>query len=69
MSSNDEIVEVYVDIEHETDESFLVSDGDNEGWVAKSLIENYRDNRDDFEVGAYVQMDIPLWKAKELELV
>lgn len=66
MSKN-EIVEVDVDIVNVTEGAFLVSDGDNEGWVGRSLVAN--DDKNEFEAGDTVTLHIPQWKAEELGFV
>lgn len=34
-------VEIDVDVKHETDKAYLVSDGDKEAWIPKSAVSDY----------------------------
>lgn len=65
--TRDATTEVFVEIVNVTDGAFLVSDGDHEGWVGKSLVAN--DDKNEIEIGDSLHLEIPLWKAEELELV
>ena len=52
-----------LEIRRETEKALHLSDGVIEGWVAKSLIENYDD---DWEIGQTVEVEIPEWLAEDL---
>lgn len=66
MSDENEIVEVCVDIVKDTGLAFLVTDGDVEKWIPYKWVENC-DDLDEGDVA--VDIHIPRWKAKDLELV
>ena len=59
MRKPDHEAEVTAELKRETDGAYLISDGDNEVWVAKSLCE--WDGRQTFTM--------PEWKAMELGLI
>lgn len=54
-----ELVDLELELRHETNDAFLLFDGDRQAWVPKSLVE---DNRD----GTFT---LPQWKAKEIGFV
>jgi hypothetical protein len=60
-----EMVEITVDILRETDKAFLVSDGDNETWLAKSQIEYDFDKIDGEAPIENISLEVPLWIAEK----
>lgn len=63
MSKNDSarLWEGPVDIRHTTEDAILVSDGDREVWIPKSLVES--PEIDELIVGASIDLVIPDWLA------
>lgn len=53
--SDPKLIDIAAELRHETEKAFLLFDGDKEGWVAKSLVE---DNGD----GTFT---MPEWLAKD----
>ena len=64
-----ELADVDVDVLAVGDNAIPVSDGDNEGWVAKSLIDEESNITGESEKGDSGNLVIPQWKAEELEFV
>jgi len=62
---NDEMVEIYGTIIHETNESILLTDGDIEFWLPLSLIEY--DAR--CGVGDEVMVEVPYWLCVDRDLI
>ncbi len=61
-----ESIEIYMEIHHETDKAFLVSeDGENKVWLPKSQVETDQDCGS----GDSVVFRIPEWLAFEKELI
>ena len=54
-----ELVEIAVEIRHETEKARLLFDGTREAWVPESRVENNND-------GTFT---IPLWLAERCELI
>lgn len=63
MNSSD-TVELELDLKHETEDAYLVSDGDEDVWLPKSLVRSV----DELE-GDTVLITIPEWLAKDRGLV
>jgi len=67
-----EVTWVEITILHETDDAVLVTqDPDSEDtniakWVPKSQI---TDSTDDMDIGAEIEIEIPVWLAEDKELV
>lgn len=59
------LVDINVEIIHETEAAVLISDSRVEVWVPKSQI----DNLDDVEVGEHVTITIPEWLAEQGGLI
>ena len=65
-----ETVEVDVELVYRTDDAVLLSEGQVEGWIPKSLVvEPDREEMDDMELGTWFKVKIPEWKAVEVEFV
>ena len=62
-----EQVEISVEYRHQTKKAILVSDGDDEVWIPKSLISDWSD--DDPEQGDVIVISIPEWFATKEGLV
>lgn len=58
-------VEIEVDIKGETEQAYLVTDGDVECWLPKSQI----DYEKDLTVGDRTDMLVPEWLAEEKGLI
>ena len=58
MKKNHDIIEVAVDLKHETEKAYLITDGDKDHWLPKSQCE--------FEDGI---MQMPEWLAMEKGLI
>ena len=56
---SNKMIDITVEIIHETDAAFLVNDGDEDVWVPKSQIEN----NEDLYVGCCDVIYIPVWLA------
>ena len=64
MPGNSDLIDIEVDLKHETDKAYLVSDGDREVWVPKSQCE--------FEMSdtpPYGTLTLPEWLAEDKELI
>lgn len=59
------MLEIFVHVVKETEGAFLVSDGEVEVWIPRSLVRN----ADEVVEGEDMEIVIPLWKAEELELL
>lgn len=59
MSRDPALVDLDLDLKHETEKAFLVTDGIRDVWLAKALVENNGD-------GTFT---MPEWLAIEKELV
>lgn len=57
--SAERLFDLTADLKHETDKAFLVTDGDKDVWLPKSLVENNGD-------GTFT---MPEWLAIDKELV
>ena len=55
-----DLVEIQVDIIHDTDAAYLVSDGITEGWIPKSQVEE-----PEFTQSGMAVFEIPEWLAIE----
>jgi len=62
--SNEE-VELELELLHQTDDAYLLSDGDTEAWVPRSLVSSLEEGDDEDTV----IVTIPEWLAKEKGLV
>lgn len=66
---NDELVEFYLEVKHETEPgkdnqgAFLCTDGVNEFWLPKSLIDWTHIKNNDYEIL------VPRWKAEQEGMV
>jgi hypothetical protein len=58
--------EIVLDIIAISEGALLLSNGDLEAWVPKSLIDNYDNN---WEEGNAKKMLIPVWKLRDAELI
>jgi len=61
--------EVEVEVLIVKEGALYVTDGDNEGWVPKSLIDDDGDITAESSVGDEGTLILPQWKAEELEFV
>jgi len=61
--------EINVPVKRHGEAALLVTDGDAEGWVAYSLINDESDITKDSDVGETGTLIIPQWKAEEIGLV
>lgn len=61
-----ETVELTLDIIHrmQTDDNFLLSDGDIEAWIPFSQIKNFDDDWDSGQNG--IDVEIPVWLAEKV---
>jgi len=59
-SSDSRLIEITVEIRHETDSAYLVDDGSTRDWVPKSQVEIVDDNDGDAVIAI-----MPEWLAKE----
>jgi len=57
--------EISLEIKHQTDDAFLLSDGDNDAWIPKSLLDHSPDPR----TGEVIAFEMPEWVAIEKEFV
>ena len=64
-SSDQNYIEITVDIKHETDMAYLVSDGDNEHWIPKSQLQDDPEHIS----GTTFTMIIPEWLAQDKGLI
>ncbi len=62
------LVELELSYMHETDDAYLLNDGDEDHWIPKSQIEDGY-NLGYFAKGDTVLIEIPEWLAEKLELV
>ena len=69
MARNNDMAEIDVEVVAVGDDAIKVTDGDTEGWVPFSLIDDESDITRGTEVGHSGTLIIPQWKAEELELV
>lgn len=60
MTTNDNPINLELDLLHQTDEALLVTDGDNEWWVPKSLCEYDEDIK---------WLTMPEWMALEKGMI
>ncbi len=65
MSRRREIIEIAVEVRHETDAALLVFDGKTEAWIPKSSVSD-QSERDD---GSIETIFIPEWLATEKGLL
>lgn len=66
MAGNSDLVDLTLQLHHETDKAILVSDDgeqDNAVWVPKSQVEIER------KKGGLVEVTMPEWLAQEKELI
>lgn len=63
MPRDIERVELSLTIQHETPKAFLVTDGPEEDWLAKSLLED--PTKVEYRVGSTYTFDVPVWWATE----
>ena len=54
------MIEITLEVHHETDEAYLVSDGDEREWIPKSQVKVLAEIDVD-----YVEVEMPEWLAKE----
>ena len=64
-SSDKNYIEITVDIKHETERAYLISDGDNEAWIPKSQLEDDPEHVS----GETYTIIIPEWLAQDKGLV
>lgn len=70
IERQEETVEVDVELVYKTEEAVLVSEGQVEGWIPKSLIAKpNREDVDEMDLGTWFKIEIPEWKAIEVEFV
>lgn len=62
IDDDDEVVEIKVVIERETQMAFLVNDGDEDIWIPKSQVKNSKTHRTGND---YCKMTISLWIAEQ----
>ena len=54
------MIEITLEVHHETDEAYLVSDGGEREWIPKSQVKVLAEIDVD-----YVEVEMPEWLAKE----
>lgn len=60
-----EYTEIDYELIHETEEAVLITDGDKEGWVPKSCVEDGQD----FDYESETTLGMALWFAEENEWI
>jgi hypothetical protein len=62
----DEKAEIVLDIVAISEGALLLSDGDRQEWIPKTLIDNYDKNWEDNSTKKFV---IPVWKLRQAEFI
>jgi hypothetical protein len=55
MSNKQRLVDLELEVKHETEKAWLVTDGEREVWLPKSLVENNEDGT--FTMPEYLAQD------------
>jgi hypothetical protein len=62
MSSGGGLIDIAVELRHETEKAYLVNTGEGEMWLPKSQVEYYKERTTEI-------VTMPYWLAKEKGLI